>query len=337
MALRKKPAGAGGEPVLAAAGGSGTTGGGAARRPGGTGAAGSRAGARGGAQKAGDPKAGGPTGGAPKGGSPKGGGKARRAGRSDQAGQSGPSDPPAKAGRNARAATPPPPAGGGGGGEPGGARARLAQIRLVYKITKQRDPRVLWLSLLGLAGPIAVGVILGVFVGPLYVWLPIAVLLGLVVALNVFSRRVQKTAYAEMEGKPGAAAGVVERMRGDWRLTPAVGVNRHQDVVHRVVCRAGVILIAEGRGRGPRELLVAEKRRIRKIVGEAPLLDYVVGNGEGEIPLPKLQSTLMRLRRELRKRDVDALDRRLKAVSAPALPIPKGPIPRNIPRGGRLR
>ncbi|ABW11210.1 putative integral membrane protein [Parafrankia sp. EAN1pec] len=336
MALRKKPAGAGGEPVLAAAGGSGTTGGGAARRPGGTGAAGSRAGARGGAQKAGDPKAGGPAGGAPKGGSPKGGGKARRAGRSDQAGQSGPSDPPAKAGRNARAATPPPPP-AGGGGEPGGARGRLAQIRLVYKITKQRDPRVLWLSLLGLAGPIAVGVILGVFVGPLYVWLPIAVLLGLVVALNVFSRRVQKTAYAEMEGKPGAAAGVVERMRGDWRLTPAVGVNRHQDVVHRVVCRAGVILIAEGRGRGPRELLVAEKRRIRKIVGEAPLLDYVVGNGEGEIPLPKLQSTLMRLRRELRKRDVDALDRRLKAVSAPALPIPKGPIPRNIPRGGRLR
>ncbi|OAA28332.1 protein of unknown function (DUF4191) [Frankia sp. EI5c] len=225
-----------------------------------------------------------------------------------------------------------------GGGEPaGGSAGKLAQLRLVYKITRQRDPQVLWLSLLALVVPIAVGVVLGIFVGPLYIWLPIAVLLGLVVALNVFSRRVQKTAYAEMEGKPGAAAGVVERMRGDWRLTPAVGVNRHQDVVHRVVCRAGVVLIAEGRGRGPRELLVAEKRRIRKIVGDAPLLDYIVGNGEGEIPLPKLQSTLMRLRRELRKRDVDALERRLRAVSSPALPIPKGPIPRNIPRGGRLR
>lgn len=196
---------------------------------------------------------------------------------------------------------------------------------------------VLWLSLLGLLVPIGIGVLLGVFVGPLYVWLPVAILLGIVVALNIFSRRVQRTAYAEMEGKPGAAAGVVDRMRGDWRLTPAVGINRHQDVVHRVVCRAGVVLIAEGRGRGPRELLAAEKRRIRKIVGEAPLLDYVVGNGEGEIPLPKLQSTLMRLRRELRKRDVDALERRLRAVSSPALPIPKGPIPRNIQRGGRPR
>ncbi|ONH61413.1 hypothetical protein CcI49_06415 [Frankia sp. CcI49] len=243
---------------------------------------------------------------------------------------SGKADQPEKAGRASGPAS-------GGDAAGAGAPGRLAQIRMVYKITRQRDPQVLWLSLLGLAVPVVIGVLLGVFVGPLYVWLPIAILLGIVVALNVFSRRVQKTAYAEMEGKPGAAAGVVERMRGDWRLTPAVGVNRHQDVVHRVVCRAGVVLIAEGRGRGPRELLAAEKRRIRKIVGEAPMVDYIVGNGEGEIPLPKLQSTLMRLRRELRKRDVDALERRLRAVSSPVLPIPKGPIPRNIPRGGRPR
>jgi hypothetical protein len=41
--------------------------------------------------------------------------------------------------------------------------------------------------------------------------------------------------------------------------------------------------------------------------------------------------------RTLRKPDVIALDRRLKAVSAPNLPIPKGPLPRNIPRGPRPR
>ncbi|WP_018635798.1 DUF4191 domain-containing protein [Parafrankia elaeagni] len=292
MALRRKPSGAGGEPVLAAAGKDGTSGGGASRRSGQSGGTG-----KGAARASGT------------------GGGSRGADRGEKS----------------------PDAGGGRKGAGGGGTSKLAQIRLVYKITRERDPSVLWWSLLGLAVPVVVGVLLGVFVGPLYLWLPIAILLGVVVALNVFSRRVQRTAYAEMEGKPGAAAGVVERMRGDWRLTPAVGVNRHQDVVHRVVCRAGVVLIAEGRGRGPRELLVAEKRRIRKIVGEAPLTDYIVGTGEGEIPLPKLQSTLMRMRRELRKRDVDALERRLRAVSAPALPIPKGPIPRNISRGGRPR
>ncbi|WP_261568495.1 DUF4191 domain-containing protein [Frankia gtarii] len=234
-------------------------------------------------------------------------------------------------------------AGGGRGASAGGAaegtgfKARLAQLRVVFKITRQRDPQALWFTLAGFFVPLALGIVLGLFVGPLYLWIPISILAGVVVALNVFSRRVQRTAYAEMEGKPGAAAGVVERMRGDWRITPAVGVNRHQDVVHRVVSRAGVVIIAEGRGRGPRELLVAEKRRIRKAVGDTPVTDIIVGTGEGETPLPKLQGTLMRLRRTLRRGEVDALDRRLRAMGGAALPIPKGPIPRNVPRGGRLR
>ncbi|MCM3923669.1 DUF4191 domain-containing protein [Frankia sp. AiPs1] len=228
-------------------------------------------------------------------------------------------------------------AGAGGAAEGTGFAARLAQLRVVFKITRQRDPQVLWFTLAALFVPLVIGVLLGIFVGPLYVWIPLAILLGVVVALNVFSRRVQRTAYAEMEGKPGAAAGVVDRMRGDWRITPAVGVNRHQDVVHRVVSRAGVVIIAEGRGRGPRELLVAEKRRIRKVVGDTPVTDIIVGTGEGETPLPKLQGTLMRLRRTLRRGEVDALDRRLRALGGAALPIPKGPIPRNVPRGGRLR
>ncbi|EIV96470.1 DUF4191 domain-containing protein [Frankia sp. QA3] len=228
-------------------------------------------------------------------------------------------------------------AGAGGAAEGTGFAARLAQLRVVFKITRQRDPQALWFTLAGFVVPLAIGIVLGIFVGPLYLWIPIAVLLGVVVALNVFSRRVQRTAYAEMEGKPGAAAGVVERMRGDWRITPAVGVNRHQDVVHRVVSRAGVVIIAEGRGRGPRELLVAEKRRIRKVVGDTPVTDIIVGTGEGETPLPKLQVTLMRLRKTLRRGEVDALDRRLRAIGGAALPIPKGPIPRNVPRGGRLR
>jgi hypothetical protein len=228
---------------------------------------------------------------------------------------------------------------GGGAATPstGQGGSKLAQMRLVYKVTRQRDPKVLWFSLLGVIAPLAVSVLVAVLVGPLWIWLPIGVLFGLVVGLNVFSRRVQRTAYAEMEGRPGAAAGIIERMRGDWRLTPAVGVNRHQDVVHRVVCKAGVVIVAEGRGRGPRELLAAEKRRVRKVVGETPVHDLIVGTGEGEVPLPKLQGTLMRLRRTLRRREVDALDRRLRAVTGPTLPLPKGPIPRNIPRGGRIR
>jgi hypothetical protein len=207
----------------------------------------------------------------------------------------------------------------------------------VYRLTRERDPRALWWSLLGLVVPVVIGVLLAVFVSPPWLWPPIGIMLGLVSAMNIFSRRVQRTAYAEMEGQPGAAAGIIERMRGDWRLTPAVAVNRHQDVVHRVVCRAGVVIIAEGRGRGQRELLGNEVRRVRKVIGETPVHNIVVGNGPGEIPLPRLQTTLMRLPRTLRRGEVDPVERRLRAVSAPVLPIPKGPIPRGVPRGGKIR
>jgi len=244
--------------------------------------------------------------------------------------------------------TPTPPASGTkGAAKPnGGAREqeasapnRLAQIRLIFKVTRERDPKVIWIMLLGFVIPLAVLLVLGIFVGPIWLWAPLGVLLGLLVAVNLFSRRVQRSAYAELEGKPGAAAGIVERMRGDWRLTPAVQVNKNQDVVHRVVGRAGIVIIAEGRGRGARDLLATEVRRIRRVAGDVPVTDIIVGNGEGEVPLPKLQPTLMRMRRTLRRRDVDQIDRRLKAVAGtgPSLPIPKGPIPRNIPRGGRPR
>lgn len=210
---------------------------------------------------------------------------------------------------------------------------RLGQLKAVYSITRQRDPQLpLWLAGSALI-PIVIGVVVGLVVGPPWLWIPIFVLLGVVVAANVFSRRVQRTAFAELEGKPGAAAGVIERMRGDWRVTPAVQVNRAQDVVHRVVGRPGIVVIAEGRGRGPRDLLANEVRRVKRVAGDYPVHDIVVGNGEGEVPLDKVQTTLMKLPRVIKGGEIDALERRLRAVGTANMPIPKGPVPTRVPRG----
>ncbi len=216
-------------------------------------------------------------------------------------------------------------------------QGRLKQIRLVFAMTRQRDSKLIWWVLLSFLGPVAVGVGLGFLLKPLWLWIVIGVLFGVLLALNVFGRRAQRSAMAEMEGQPGAGASVIQRMRGDFRITTPVQVNRNQDLVSRVVCRAGVILVAEGRGRGPRELLGAEVRRVKKVIGDAPLHDIIVGNGEGEVPLAKLQSTIMRKRRTLRRNEVDDLYRRLAALGAMNLPIPKGPVPTRVPRGGKIR
>lgn len=189
---------------------------------------------------------------------------------------------------------------------------------------------------LGVLVPLAVGVALALTVGPWFIWAPLGVVAAITGGVTVFGRRFQHVAFAQVEGKPGAAASVVSGMRGDWKITPAVQLNRAQDVVHRAVGRPGIVLLAEGRGRGVRELLGAEVRRVRRVAGDTPVHDVIVGDGEGEVPLRKLQAHLTKLPRRLRPAEIKELDARLRALAGTAMPIPKGPVPGRPPRG-RMR
>jgi hypothetical protein len=136
------------------------------------------------------------------------------------------------------------------------------------------------------------------------------------------------------EGQPGAAASILETMRGDWRVTPAVSSTTQFDMVHLVIGRPGVILLGEGNAQKVRGLIGQERRRLAKVIGSAPLYDYMVGQGDDEVPIRKLRMTLMKLPRNLTGKDVNALDKRLKALSARPQ-MPKGSIPKNMrpPKG----
>lgn len=214
------------------------------------------------------------------------------------------------------------------------APGRREQLTSAFRLARANDPRLLPYLVGAFLGPLVVLVILGIVLGQVIVLPILGVLLGALAVIAVFSRRFQKVAFGQVEGRPGAAASLIQGMRGGWRVTPAVQVNRNSDLVHRVVGRAGVVLVAEGRGRGPRELLANEARRVRRVVGETPVHDIVVGDGEGEVPLRKLQMHITRLPRSLKGAEVNALDTRLKALSSSGgLPIPKGPVPTRVPRG----
>jgi hypothetical protein len=90
-----------------------------------------------------------------------------------------------------------------------------------------------------------------------------------------------------------------------------------------------VILLAEGNSQRVRGLLGQEKRRLAKVIGTAPLYDYLLGPGEEQLSIRKLRVTLMRLPRDLSGKDVNALDKRLKALTARPQ-MPKGAIPKNM-------
>ena len=214
---------------------------------------------------------------------------------------------------------------------------KLAQIRQMVSMTKDADPRYVPIVVAAVVLAGAVAFALGMLLaGPILGGI-LAVLAALIAFTVVTGRRGQSAAFSRIEGQPGAAFAILQSLRGDWRVEPAVAFNKSQDLVHRAVGRPGVILVAEGSGARARELLSAELRRTRKVIGEAPLHDIVIGEGEGQVPLKRLQVHVMKLPRALKPKEVNAVESRLKALGGATMPIPKGPMPTHIPRGGKIR
>ena len=205
--------------------------------------------------------------------------------------------------------------------------ARLKTISTAFKATRAQDPKVLPLVLAAFFGPFLLLLALGFVIDhPVYLGF-LGFLVGLVAAAFVFGKRVQNTAYSQVEGQLGAAAAVLQNMRGDWRVTPAVAFNREQDLVHRVIGKPGVILVAEGARNRTRNLLVTEKKRVTRIAGTTPVYDVYVGDGEGEVALRGLERHFLKLPQNIKPKVVNELDRKFTALGGAALPIPKGPMP----------
>jgi hypothetical protein len=213
-------------------------------------------------------------------------------------------------------------------------RERLKQIKLAFSMTRKADARMLPLVLGTFVLTLATFVLVGVSLGhPVYAGI-FGLSFAFLVSLLVFGRRVQRTAFTQVEGQLGAAAAVLSNMRGNWRVTPAVGFTKEQDLVHQVIGRPGIILVGEGAPNRVRGLIVAQKRALARVVGETPVYDVVVGDGDGQIPLKGLEKHFLRLPRNIKPAQVNALETRLKAIrSSSAMPIPKGPMPTRVPRG----
>lgn len=202
-------------------------------------------------------------------------------------------------------------------------KQRLRQIREAWGQLREIDPKAPGLvAAAGLAG-LLLGALLGFLINE-WVAIPVAILFAFMGAMVVFNKRLQKAQFSAIEGHPGAAAAVLQQMRGQWFVTPAVAVNAKQDLVHRVVGRCGIVLVAEGSSvQRVKGLVAKERKRIQRVSGEVPVHTVLVGDGEGAVPLPKLQFTVNKLPRELSKTEVPKLERRLKPLDK-APPIPQG-------------
>jgi hypothetical protein len=214
---------------------------------------------------------------------------------------------------------------------------------MAFSMARRNDK---WLLPIIIVTPIivlAIFIVLSLFVfGYLIFFSIFGVLFAILATLVVFGRRATAAAYLEVEGRPGAAAGVLQGLRGAWRVQPAVAVTRNQDFVHRALGRPGIVLVGEGAPHRVGQLLIQEKRKVGRAAPEVPIYEVNVGDADGQIALRRLQSHLNKLPRNMKPAKVRELDHRLRALGAGQPPLPKGPIPGfrpgqtpRVPRGKR--
>ncbi len=210
----------------------------------------------------------------------------------------------------------------------------FSKLIQAYKMTKQNDKYVgliclAWILGVGLVVGALVWLVLGRNTGSLIAAVIVGIPAGLLAGTVVFGRRAEKSAYAQLEGRPGAAAAALGVLRRGWTVQTAVAVTKNQDLVHRVVGRPGIILIGEGNPARVRHLLGVEKKKHARVVGEAPIHDVVVGDDDGSVPVKKLSKHVLKLPKKIQPAEVTDLLQRLKALDAmrPQIPVPKGPMP----------
>ena len=207
------------------------------------------------------------------------------------------------------------------------APGRLKQIGMVAGLIRKTNPKALPIVAATGIGVLAITVIIGILTGTAAFLIPLGLLLGLTAAMFLFGRFAQSAQYATIEGQPGAAAAILQSLRGGWTVTPAIAANKNMDVVHRAVGKPGVVLVGEGSPNRLPALLAAEKKRVSRVALDVPIYDIQVGDEEGQIPIRRLQRHMMKLPRNLKGPAVADLNFRLQALPQ-TLQMPKGPMPR---------
>lgn len=199
------------------------------------------------------------------------------------------------------------------------------QFLQVFQMTRKADPNAVWLMLLVFLGVTAVSLLIGFLLDNWVTGLIIGILLGILGAVFILSRRAERAAYAQIEGQPGAAGAALNSLRRGWIIEEQpVAVNpRTQDVVFRAIGRPGVVLVSEGPTTRVHQLIDGERKRLARILPNVPIHVIETGRDDGQTPLRNLAKAMNKLKPELTKVEVSAVNKRIGSLGT-RLPIPKG-------------
>ena len=108
-------------------------------------------------------------------------------------------------------------------------------------------------------------------------------------------------------------------------------------MVYRAVGRPGVVLIGEGPGGRATRLLIAEKKKVLRLLPNVPVTTYRIGTGGGDdvVTTRDLVKRMQKMKNVLTKQEVGAVDKRLRALGRIKPPVPAGMDPQRMRGAGR--
>ena len=192
---------------------------------------------------------------------------------------------------------------------PPGKRRFYQNVLDAYRLTKRTYPALPWMLLGTAAAVIAVFMLVAWLANMSFIgWLVVGIMGSFTAALLLLSILTRRALYSQVE---------------DTAEQP-VAFTREQDLVWRIVGRAGVVLISEGPASRVRPLLQAEKKRVTKVMRNVPVHQIQVGHDDGQIALKDLQRELRKLKNVLMPEEVPQVSARINALRSGEPPIPKG-------------
>lgn len=225
---------------------------------------------------------------------------------------------------------------------------RVKQIKQVYDLARRHDPKLpLWMGLAAL-GVLLVGFLIGLSLGHPYYATFVALPLAMLVAMLILSRRAERAAYGALDGQPGAGGAALQSLKRGWSYQQEpVAIDGSKSggniagaaMVFRAVGRPGVVLIGDGPPGRANKLLAAETRKVNRLVPNVPVTTYRVGTGDGEnvVTTRELIRRMGKLKNNLTKQEVAAVDKRLRALGRVRPPVPQGIDPQRMRSMGRQR
>jgi len=206
---------------------------------------------------------------------------------------------------------------------------RFAQFRAVFSMLRKNDPIAIGYMLLALAGLTVVGVLIGLAIDhPIYVGI-LGFMAGLLLAIVIMGRRAERAAYTQIGDRKGVVGYALKGLRRGWNVEeqPVAVDPRNQDLLFRAVGRPGVVLVSEGPMPRVAKLAETERKRTARLLPDVPVFVVHAGDGPDQVPVQKLVRHLMRKRPVITKQEVSEVSKRLRALGAARLPIPKGVDP----------